>query len=312
MLYTALVRVLALMILSLSSLWLAWESEAAEPLRWKLKAGDRFDVVMKQSNKQVMNDALEVPHDTTMWITWVVEQIQEDDSILLSQTIDRITVMIEVPGQGKMSYDSSQQQVAQGPAQTIALMMQPMVGAKLTQTMNRRGKVLDVVIPDEALQGFRRNPMLAQLMSDEIMKDMFTKSAPEFPEEALARGQEWNTNQETKSPLGVMKIQNTFTYQGQENRDGRQLDRVGSTANIEMGDAPAQAVGATVNLVDQESAGVLFFDNQAGYLVESRMVQNMTMDVALLGNTVRQKLESIQHLTIQPSSEELPDSKPED
>ena len=64
-------------------------------------------------------------------------------------------------------------------ARVLADTMSPMVGAKIVQTMNKRGQILDITVPDEALSGLRQNPLTKQLIFDSFMKDSFATVSPQ-------------------------------------------------------------------------------------------------------------------------------------
>ena len=185
-------------------------------------------------------------------------------------------------------------------ARVLADTMSPMVGTKIVQTMNKRGQILDVTVPDEALSGLRQNPLTKQLISDSFMKDSFATASPEFPAEALVKGQYWQSSTEMRSPVGPMKLNNTYTYRGSKHRNGHQLERIGIKVEMELDEKP-NALGVKIDLKDQENDGEILFDNQLGHLVESTMVQKMTMTINAFGQTVDQRTENTQHLTIRPT-----------
>lgn len=278
---------------------------AAEPLRWKLQTGERFRVEIGQFNKQIVEfqeNKIETPHDTTFLMTWSVDAVDDDGTIHLTQVIDRITLTTNAPGQGKVTYDSAADEDPTGIAAMFAKVMGPLVGAKLVQTMNDRGENLEVNIPEEALAGFQGNPIAKQMISDDFIKEMYTKALPAFPEKSLEEGDDWSSSEVSQSPLGQMTFDNTYTYQGTEDREGRSLARIGVTTKVALAEGEASPLGALVKIKNQESSSVILFDSDAGYLVETRTVQKMNMSVNILGNDMDQKVESIQTFTLQPAS----------
>ena len=159
---------------------------------------------------------------------------------------------------------------------------------------------MDITVPDEALSGLRQNPLTKQLIFDSFMKDSFATVSPEFPTEALVKGQHWQSSTEMRSPVGPMKLNNTCTYRGSEHLNGRQLESIGIKVGMELGEKP-NALGVKIDLKDQENDAEILFDNQLGHLVESTMVQKMTITINAFGQTVDQRTKNTQHLTIRPT-----------
>ena len=279
------------------------DTVAAERLRWKMEAGDRFAVESNHSTK-LLSDNVEIPHDTKLWFTWTVDRVEKDGTFHLTQTIDRVAVMIGLPGQDKLNYDSSKDEEAEGLLQTVSTMMKPLVGVKLHQKMNDRGKILELAVPDKALAGIQNNPLTKGMLPNDSVKNVFSDIFPEFPEAAVNEGDDWNTDKESRSPLGNMSLSSTFTYRGQKNLDGRQLDLVEVSTDLTLIKDPQAAPGANLDIREQESTGTIHFDNQAGYLVDLCIHQKITIDLVVFGQPITQKIETTQQLTMQPDKAE--------
>jgi hypothetical protein len=276
--------------------------QAAKTFRWKLKQGDKFQVDMTQKIKQNIQAAertIDVSQDMKMQMSWNVAQVDSDGTIHLQQTIDRITMTMQIPGQGEMKFDSASEEEPQGIAKMIADMLKPMVGAKMTQTMNDRGQVLDFEVAKEALEGLRANPMLKQFFSEDSLKEMMAKGSAVLPEEAIDKGHTWTATMEINSPVGKMKTDTTYVYQGEEKRGGKVLDKFGLKLAMSFGEGGASL--AKIQVKDQDCSGTMYFDAEAGRLVETQMTQKMTLEVAVAGQQMNQKLDQTMLLTVTPA-----------
>jgi hypothetical protein len=276
--------------------------QAAKTFRWKMAQGDRFQVEMKQTIKQVItigDRTVEVPNDTIMQMTWLVDSAA-DGTFSITQTFDRIKMSMKGPT-GDMEYDSASTEEPTGLTKTISDMLKPMIGAKFTQTMDVRGKVLDVKVPVEALKGFDANPLMKQFFASDSMKEMITKASPVLPDEAVDKGYRWQNKAETKTPVGKMTIDSSYVYDGEEQRDGRVLDKFSVSSTVGFADEPGGLLGAKIKVTDQQTTGTMYFDAVAGRFVENRVSQKLTMEVTVGTSSVNQKLESTVEMTVKPA-----------
>ncbi|MCH2131261.1 MAG: DUF6263 family protein [Pirellulaceae bacterium] len=281
-------------------------ADAGELVCWKLTKGQRFDVTMNQEMEQItviLGNEVKVPQTTRMEMAWTINEVDEQGNFRITQEIKRLKVATQLPDQGELIYDSNEADPPAGLATQLSTIMGPMINARIEQTMSPQGEVWDVKFPNAALAGLQQAPILKRMLSDEMMKKSFALSSPEFPKEALAKGQMWQTNAETKSPLGVMKVTNSYTYGGTVQRAGKNFELMGVTVNTVFG-ADGNTLGTKVEVKDQVSEGQILFDNENGYLVESKVKTNMTMLITAFGQSMDQKTEATQTLTFTPVEQE--------
>lgn len=274
-------------------------AQAAKQLRWSLMEGDRFEVEMKQEMKQiltVMDNTVELPTTLTMYMSWQVEDVADNGAITIAQTIDRIKMSIKAPI-GDVVYDSDSRKKLDGPAKTIADMLEPMVDAKFTNKMSDRGEIIDVEVPKEAFKGLEANPVLKDFFSSKSFRDMMRQASPVFPEAAIDEGFDWSNETEVKTPVGTMKMDATYTYQGEEELDERTVDKVGAKLKIEFSpdDGP---LAAKIEITDQDNSGTIYFDSEGGHLSSTSMKQRLTMKVTVGDTTVDQKIETTVSMTV--------------
>ncbi len=276
-------------------------ASAADQLRWKLKQGDAFKITIKQNQKQVAEAAgqtFEVPVDMTMELTWKVQEVTADGNYKIVQTMDRMALKVAAPNMN-IEFDTSSDTEPSGLGKTLVDAMKPMIGAEVVQTITPRGEVTDVQVPEAALQGLQQNPLLGQVLTEDAFKDMVGKSAAVFPANALQKGDSWTGSQQTKTPAGTMKMANEYTYDGMQSKDGRQLAKILVNSDISIAADAANPLG-TISISAQDNQGAIYFDVEKGYMTESTMIQKMTMEMAVAGQAIKQKIDSTMSMTLKP------------
>jgi hypothetical protein len=258
-------------------------------IRWKFKAGQKYKLEMKQQMTQsmtVQGNPMKTTNDTTTYMTWNVKDVDQDGVALIESTVERMTMSMNTP-MGKVEIDSDNEQDAPGMATQIGSVIRPMVGVKMTQKMTPRGEISDVEIPDEALAGLKKSPMGESAMNADQIKEMSTKVSPIFPEGDLKIGDTWNQSSENSLPIGKIKIDNTYKYEGTTTVDDRLAHRIGITMKM---DFPA-AEGVDIKVTDQDTKGTLFFDQQQGKIIKSEVDQDMTLHITAGGHEMDQRIE---------------------
>jgi len=278
--------------------------QAAKEFHLKFQKGQVFQVTMNQETKQtimVMGQNKEMPMNMTMGMTWNVTDVKPDGTIFITQTIDRVQMAMNIPGQGEMKYDSQNPGGGGNPlAAMLGKMFEPMLKAKFEQKMNRQGKMLEIKIPDEALQSVSNNPLLQKFFSKEALEEMMSKMSPVLPDQAIKKGFSWESSVETPAPpFGTMKIKTKYTYEGTEQKNNKTLDKFGLVMAIDM--QIKEGAGASLKVQDQKSSGTMYFDSEAGYFVENVITQQMTIAGQSAGQAFTQKLNTVTRLTTAPA-----------
>lgn len=303
----ALLRRMAALLLALGLLLIIHgTARAAKTFRWKLSPGESFRVQMTQNMKTTVKRAgndVNSSNEMVMQMTWRVEKVNDDGTVNVAQTIDRIKMAVDMPGQGQVKYDSDSPEAPEADGAMLGNMFRdmlgPMVGARIVQTMNTRGEILDVRIDEEVLASLESNPMMKQMFSEESFKEMAGKGAAVFPQAAIEEGHAWKIAAEINNPAGKMKADTSYVYQGEEERDGRILDRFRVDLILAFAE-DAGMPGMKIKLKDQDCSGTMYFDNRAGRLVETQITQKMTMEVDMGGQQMDQAIETTMRLTVEP------------
>ena len=105
---------------------------------------------------------------------------------------------------------------------------------------------------------------------------------------SVSKGAKWKNKSEMKLPFGKMIAEVDYTYDGPVEKDGRSLEKIGvkPKATIE----PAANAQITLKLKSHDGGGSALFDNSAGRLLEVTNVQNMEMEIEIMGMTISQKM----------------------
>ena len=278
---------------------IALEGAAAQEIRYKFEQGEKLSFNMTQ-NMEMLFKSEGVPdrESTTSQLTemsWTVNEVRDDGTAQITQSIDRIKMSLAAPPNVNFEYDSA---AAENPTGAVANMIKPvleaMVGAQFAVTMNPRGDILEIEVPDTVVEAMQKVPNAAQMgemFSKEGFENMIQQGSLTFPEGELEPGRKWSNKFEMQSPGlgGKQTITTNYEYLGQEEVDGQMLDAFAVSLNLDFGEAQG-AGGAKVGVKNQESSGKIYFDREAGHMKTSNIEMAMTMEIDVLGRTMTSEL----------------------
>jgi hypothetical protein len=271
-----------------------------EEFRWKLKAGQKFKVQVDQKMTQRIDMGTgeqEMPMSFAMFMSWTVDEATEDE-FKITQTIDRVTLAMTLPGMGDIEYDSHSAEEPEGMAVQFAGVLEPLIGLKIHQTLNGRGESVECEIDADALEALNSAGMGAQFASEDTLKNLIGQSACVFPELAVSQGDSWNDEFSVMNQMGKMITSAKYTYDGPEEVDGKSLQKISveSTVAVEgTDDAPVE-----VEIKEQENKGTVWFDNAAGYITSATGTQKMTMTVVTMGQEISLVTDGTSSFTVTP------------
>ncbi|MGD9855807.1 MAG: DUF6263 family protein [Planctomycetaceae bacterium] len=262
-------------------------ASAQVQLRFKFKAGD----VIRQKTTQEMKSAAEVQGqkiNTSMNqvvnTEQAVESVDADGSARVRQKISRIRMSMKAPfGQG-FDFDSSDESVGKAPP-VVANMLKQLAGAEFQASVSPAGTFTDITIPPEleqALKGAPGSPFGGGGGGGgaDSIQQMMGQSVTSFPEQPVSQGDSWSDDLSMKLQFGEMKIHRTSTYEGTNDQG---LHVINITMQLELVPGENQQVRMTIKQSDAK--GTLLFDNSQGQLVRSEVVQKMTMEASVMGQT---------------------------
>lgn len=286
---------LAVLVVAIS----AASSRAAErTLRWKFKTGDSISCVIDQQmteNMKILGNDVKITSAQVVDIRWDINTVDSDGVASMTQTIEKIKMKVETP-QGAIEYDTSSSKAPEGLAEILGPLFKAMVKQPMTYKMSSAGKVSDVKLPAEMVEGLKKVPgmeRMGAMFSEDGMKQMISQGALLLPTEVAEVGKSWqNESTVDQGPLGKMKTTTTYTYAGVEMHDGKEMDKIEMSLVIEYPDG--DKAETKVELTEQEGKGTIYFDNSIGRASDSTAKSKMKMVVTAQG----MKINAVRDMTL--------------
>ena len=95
--------------------------------------------------------------------------------------------------------------------------------------------------------------------------------------------------------FGKINVQQTYQYAGSEVRNGKELEKILITHQMDVGAPEKQPEGQPafdMKLKEQENRGTIHFDNTAGRFVENQGNIKMKMEVTVAATTMELEMET--------------------
>jgi hypothetical protein len=279
-------------------------AHAQKVLRYQFRPGEKRDMLIDQDMRMTMGIAdqnIRMQVKQNIQFRSEVTAIGADGAARINQRVTRVNMASTgIPG-ADFRFDSQSNEEPKGVAAAIAPIFRAMMAGNVTLTMTPQGAIQDITLPEEMLAATERAaglPGVSDMLSKETLTQMMKESAVNFPLEGVRSGQSWTETLTMKTPVsGTQTVNTTYTYLGEEEVDGRVLDKIGIALTMEFGDVPAEV---QLKITEQDSNGVLYFDNVAGEFVRSNLTQKMKMDVTAGENAIKQTIETDVKVTNRP------------
>jgi len=261
---------------AIALIWLvgATAGQAQVTLRWKLQPSDKLHyAIVSDSTMSFRSGDLPfaLVQRQTVDLTWEVQAVDEQGTVTFTQTAERMRFMVKWNDQQPMNYDSDTKDQPQDP---IGKMLTTAVGALVKQPIQLKmaadGRLVELNLPAairEKLKQAGSTNQLGTFFSEEGMKRMF--DLMQLPDEPVTEGMSWQRESEISDPAtGKQLIATTFTYAGSEDQDGQALEKISLSMKLDLKPAAGQPLKTEIK--EQESKGLVLFDNTAGRLVSSK------------------------------------------
>jgi hypothetical protein len=300
------------------------QAEAAKQLRWKFKEGETMPYALRQS-AGILIDAngieIDIKLNQTMDVTWTVKSVDSDGNAELTQKIDRVQLTMNTPFTGEVSYDSKERDKV--PPQElwdrIGKPIEAMLEGEFTLKVTPMGKVIELTLPEKlaAALGEQRGGgaqammMGGGLFTENTIRQTLEQAILVLPEQEIGDGVTWSREYENKmGPLGTQKIAVTYSYSGHEDKEGKALEKIASKTEVTFEANENNDLDAEMEITEQEGAGEILFDAEAGKTVMSKNKQKLTLEGDFQGNEFSQEI-TLQLVLKQGSSADLPPSESE-
>lgn len=307
-------------------LLVAAEARAAKELRWKFKEGDKLPYAMSQT-ATILIDAngieIDVKIKQIMDVVWTVKSVASDGTAEISQKVERVQLLMNTPFTGEVSYDSKQPDKVPPPElwDRMGKPIEAMLDGEFTLKISPTGKVSDVTLPEaltEAL-GEQRGGGGGQMMmgggmfTESTIRQTIEQAVTPLPEEPAGEGVTWSRELENKmGPIGTQKIAVTYSYAGQENKDGKDLEKIDAKTEISFEAAEGGDADVAMEITEQEGKGSVLFDAAAGRAISAKTEQDLVLEGDFQGNEFAQEINMVLQLAAG-TSENLPaDEAPKD
>lgn len=283
-------------------------AHAAPPakLRWKLKPGEAFHYVLEQKTITKLTretaDLGDITQSFTVDLTRTVKSVADDGTAEMTQRFDRVRMNYDA-GIVKVAYDSNKE-----PEPAVAPLVAPlkaMVGAEFGFRMSARGEMSDVRIPDAVAKAFREAGQRAgsgDQFSEEGFKKSLVETSVTFPVEELEPGESWSRQLKVLAPDGSQVIQTrTYTYEGPDAQAGPGIEKIGITSKVERDSSRPAAPAGEPKL--QDCKGTLYFDNNAGRMVGSSVIEKNESTLKLKDGEIDQSVEQSTSMKLVPAED---------
>jgi hypothetical protein len=267
--------------------------DAQTTLRFQFKEGDKLDYVLEQTmnmSTRVGDKDVKVTIKQSMDMAWEVLKVDKNGSGQVQMKFKHVKMDMDGP-MGKVHVDSSNPKELDDPVgRTLSQVAGTLAGLEVTFTMDGTGSIKDLKMPEKvknSLKSMSGADALGDLFSDEGLKRM-ANGGIALPKDPVAKGQTWKENVDMKMPMGRIKGQIQFTYDGPEEKDGNKLEKI--TAKPEIKIEPAPDAPFQMKVTAQEGKGTVYFDNEAGRIIEVTMIQNMEMTIDANNMNMKQDL----------------------
>lgn len=285
-------------------LGLLGSSAAADELRWKFKTGDAYLAKIEQKSEvtsTVAGTPTVMTLETGLELGWQVKAVDEQGVATIGQKFQRLTMKLQTPKAGAISYDSASEAKPTGDAKLIAAAVQPLLETELTLTLTPRGEIKSVELDEVAQQvvaGLPANNALKTLLSTEGQANVLRQTVVVLPDDDVAPGYEWQRSTNLVTPLGKLSQATNFKLL-EPVAQSPDVSRIESVSQLELAALPNAKPRATT-LKDQQQRGLILFDKVAGRLKSAEISQELTTTSMLKDTPLQVKLVSNLKMTLEP------------
>ncbi len=207
----------------------------------------------------------------------------------LEQTITGLRFHMDLPPpmEGNFHYDTTRPAEGRdGPlGELLSTYLDAMVGNPFSLTMDSRGNITDVRLPEAVKAALQDHQVLAQVgafFTEEHLRRMMTDVGVRLPLPPVHPGARWAVTQPMKMPFGSQTLAMDLTYDGPT---GTGLYAINGTLHLTM-NMDGAPLPMTLEIADQQGTVALLLDNDRGVLVRSHIDQRLTMHIVTAGQAM--------------------------
>jgi hypothetical protein len=294
---------LGLLCLALVPAALGRANDEGVKLAWKFKAGDTFRYAITQEMSQdVKSGTMPVKIDMklVMDVAWALRAVDAEGVASLSQTIDRVRLQMNMPPSAKIDYDSASDKQPEGLGKAVPMMFQAMLNKPMSVKMTPQGKIVELTLPPEMITEMGKSPMLkpmAKIFTPEGIQGLTGISG--LPKEAIVPGKTWTDEAVIENPVfGKQKVVSSYSYIGPKTVDGKPVEEI--DALVTMSFAAGADQTAKISIKEQDTKRVVYFDNAAGRVSQTKTTTKTKMSIALGGQSIETDMGSTTRFELVP------------
>ena len=164
--------------------------------------------------------------------------------------------------------------------------------------IDNRGRVMTVETSTKlGKESWAMFPSISQLLSEKGIRQTLKQMLPVLPQTPLATGDAWDDTLAFNRPgsPGFQKVRIKYRYAGPAHYKNSTLEKITTEAILGWGETPP---GVTVKVVSQKNPGVIYFDGNAGRLVELENSEKRTVEYTMNGGTAREQIDVTSRIEI--------------
>lgn len=239
-------------------------SGPAATFAWKFTPDDVQTYRLTQSSRLIRSAAGEskplASVEQVLDLTWKVLEVSESNTAKVSLEVTAFSLLAKGPDGQEVRYDSESTDDPQGYAAMLAPIGKRLAESPIVFTMNSRGEISDVQLPEELAEAVKSVPGGKKFAQDGGLASIETLArlgAPlDLPEGQLAADQTWSATREIEiSVVGSTKVE--FNYKVVAPVSENEI-------TVEQQMTLAAAGDAAVKFANQESTGTIVWDAATG------------------------------------------------
>jgi hypothetical protein len=273
---------------------LAQQTAGTKLLRYKFQPDQQFDITITQKAHIVANfpgQPAEMDHTYTWYLSEKVTGVDPDGSSTIELRFRRIVLSIS-GGAQQSTYDTDKDDVPSGILEQLVPVLKILTNHPFQLHVTATGSITDVEVSDafaEAIRGAAIPPSLSEMLSKEGLKQFLRNNFLVLPENPVSKGESWKqVTQGSDALYGKHNLITTYTYDGEESRNGQKVDRIRIKVTVEVKNE--DQAEARAKLQELNIQGLLQIDGETGWPVRADLTDKTVMLVnGMFSQTIETK-----------------------
>jgi len=259
----------------------------------KYKEGSSRTVEVSTNLEQTLVIAgmnTETASETKMTVTANIGKRDSAGQLRIDEIIDAMQISTKVMG-SEYAFDSSNpDKVGSSPLEILRPVHKALAGRKTTTVYNKNNEVAMIEFDQNLLNNVPEQVrgLVKGQLDPEQMKRTANDELQKLPADPVKAGDSWERSTKMNLGAGQIMTSNTkYTYEGEKEKNGKKLDKITfKTTSVDFGleDSPLPLTVKSSDLKPAESEGELWFDREAGEVVEQTSMVRIKGDITFVIN----------------------------